>query len=72
MNSSFNQITENQNFCDDNTELILGIVAGVTSLLAILSECIGVSKCKKNSVVEFMVVKKLLKKKESEKELELV
>lgn len=72
MNSSFNQITENQNFCDDNTELILAIITGVTSFLAILSECIGVSKCKKNSVVELMIVKKLLKKKESEKELELV
>ena len=72
MNSSFNQITENQNYCDDTTELILGLVAGVTSFLAILSECIGVSKCKKNSVVELMIVKKLLKKKEPEKELELV
>ena len=69
MNSSFNQ---NQNFCDDNTELILAIIASITSFLAILSECIGVSKCKKNSVVELMIVKKLLKKKESEKELELV
>jgi len=57
--------------CDTTVELILGIVAGVSSVVAIISECIGVSKCKKNSLVELLVVKKLLQKEEELKEIEL-
>jgi len=64
-------VTSNDNtICDPNyLDLILGMVATLTTCFAVISECIGISKCKANSISELPLMIRINSKKNIEIEL---
>lgn len=59
----------NSPVCNSYLELILGMVATLTTCIAVISECIGISKCKANSISELPLMIKINSKKNLEIEL---
>ena len=55
--------------CNSYLELILGMVATLSTCFAVISELIGISKCKANSISELPLMIKLNSKKNIEIEL---